>query len=124
LFVHANAILGIMIGLRWGALGVAIGLTVASIINSYPSLFFAGRLVNLTYWQVWYQLLSILGCTLTMATAVFGVGLLLPAVWPHWLLLAVQALLGVIVYGALVHFLRVPAYVETRELIREQIRHG
>ena len=124
LFVHANAILGIMIGLRWGALGVAIGLTVASIINSYPSLFFAGRLVNLTYWQVWYQLLGILGCALTMATAVWGVGFLLPAVWPYWLLLAVQTLLGVIVYGALVHFLRVPAYVETQELIREQICHG
>jgi len=124
LFVHAVAILGIVIGLRWGALGVAIGLTVASIINSYPSLFFAGRLVNLTYWQVWYQLLSILGCALIMATAVWGLGFTLPNLWPHWLRLSILAVFGILVYGSLLHFLRVPAYIETRELIREQICHG
>lgn len=122
LFLKMNGILGIVIGLRWGALGVAIGYATASLINSFPSFFFAGRLVNLTYWEVWRRLLGTLTCALIMAAAVWGLGLLLPAQWSNWLRLAVQVLLGMLLYSALVHFFRVQAYVEMRELLSERTR--
>lgn len=122
LFVHLIAILGIVIGLHWGALGVAIGYTIATMINLFPSLFFAGRLVELTCWQVWSKLLGILGCALAMAAAVWGVGLVLPALWPRWLCLLTQVLFGILFYGALIHFLGVRAYIEARELLMEQVR--
>ncbi|MCG2659187.1 MAG: MOP flippase family protein [Kiritimatiellae bacterium] len=123
LFVHANAIICIVVGLRWGVLGVAIGYTIATMINSFPSLFFAGRLVDLTFWQVWSKLLGIIGCALIMAIAVWGIGLALPALWPPWLCLVTQIAFGVLFYGVLIHFLAVQAYVETRELLSEQVRH-
>jgi PST family polysaccharide transporter len=117
-----NTILGIVIGLRWGAFGVAVGFTIASLMNSYPSLYFAGKLVNLTYWQVWRNLLPTLSYALIMAAAVWSLGLLLPTFWPSWLRLTVQVPIGVMVYGWLIHLFRVPAYVETRELVLEQVR--
>lgn len=124
LFVHTNAILWIVIGLQWGVVGVAVGVAIAAILNSYPSFSFAGRLVHLTYWQIWQGLVGILGCALLMAAAVWGIKLGLPSLWPHWVRLGISVLSGAIIYGGLIHFLRVPAYLETRQLLLEQIRNG
>jgi len=123
LFAHTNAMLGIIAGLHWGALGVAVGYTVATLINLYPTLFFAGRLVNLTCWQVWRMLLSILGCSVLMAAAVWCLGMFLPVSWPSWLRLSFQIPFGVFFYGALIHLFRIRAYVETRELLLEFMQH-
>lgn len=121
LVLKANGILGIVIGLRWGIVGVAVGYAIASVVNSYPAFFFAGRLVNLTYWQLLRNLSGVFGCAATMATLEWTLGLLLPSAWPHWARLAVQASFGVMIYGILVHIFRLEAYQEARELVLEQV---
>lgn len=115
-------ILGIVVGLRWGVIGVAIGYSAASIVCSYPAFFFAGRLVGLTYWELWRNLSGILGCSLTMTALVWGVGLLLPADWPHWTILVVEVLFGTSVYILLIHLFRVRAYQDVQVLLFEQWR--
>jgi len=114
-------ILGIVIGLRWGVIGVAVGYSFASIILAYPSFFFAGRLIGLTFWQLLGNLFSVLGCAVAMAALVWGVGLLLPD-WPHWIVLTTQVLFGMLVYILLIHSLKIRAYQEIRELLSEQWR--
>jgi O-antigen/teichoic acid export membrane protein len=122
LFVKANAILGIVIGLRWGILGVAICYAISSAINSYPAFFFAGRLVDLTYWQLLRNLSGVFSCAVAMAALVWGMGRLLPAAWPYWASLVAQVSFGIVAYGALIHLSRLKAYLEFRELIVEQTR--
>lgn len=120
LFLKANAILGIVIGLHWGVVGVAIGYTISSFINSYPSFFFAGRLLDLTFSELLRNLSSTFACATAMAISVYALGLLLPAHWPHWPCLVVEVLFGVLVYIFLIHFFKVQAYIETIELLKEQ----
>jgi O-antigen/teichoic acid export membrane protein len=122
LILKPVALLGIIVGLRWGALGVAIGYTVASLIISYPIFFFGGRLINLTYAQVWSKFLGILGCALLMAVAIWSLGFVLPIAWPNWLRLALQISFGFFVYVALLHFFQVRAYLETKDLALQQVR--
>lgn len=122
LLVHTIAMISIVIGLQWGILGVAIGLTVATILNSYPSLYYAGRLVNLTFWQVWRTLLNVLFVALVMGVGVWAIGFFLTEEWPHWLQLAAQIVAGVTLYGVMLHLFRVRAYVEARDLFTAQVR--
>jgi PST family polysaccharide transporter len=122
LVLKTIAILGIVIGLHWGIVGVAIGYAIASFINSYPSFHFAGRLVDLTYWDLLRNLSGVFGCAVAMAALVGGAGLLLPSTWPDWALLAAQVLLGVVIYLSLIHLFKVKAYQEVRTLLSEQWR--
>lgn len=120
LVLRTVAILGIVIGLQWGIVGVAIGYAIASFINSYPSFYFAGRLVNLTYWELLRNLSGVFGCAVVMAILVLAVGLLLPATWPQWVHLAVQVLSGMVAYLSFIHLFKLQAYQEVRALISEQ----
>jgi O-antigen/teichoic acid export membrane protein len=120
LVLKTNAILGIVIGLQWGIVGVAVGYAIASFINSYPSFYFAGRLVHLTFRELLRNLAGVFGCAAAMALLVWAAGMLLPAAWSQSARLAAQVLLGVIVYVSLVHLLKVQAYKEARALISEQ----
>ena len=120
LFLKANVIFAIVIGLRWGIIGVATCYAMASVINSYPAFYFAGRLVNITYFERWKHLFSALSCSAAMAVIVWTVGTLLPTYWPHWLYLTVQVPFGIIIYFCLIHFFKVRAYIEARNLVKEQ----
>lgn len=122
LILKTISILGIVVGLQWGIVGVAIGYAIASFINSYPSFYFAGRLVNLTYWELLKNLSGVFGCAVVMAAAVWALGLLLPGGWPLWVLLSLQVALGVVVYVSFVHLFNLRAYREVRALVSEQWR--
>ncbi|MDI6827162.1 MAG: MOP flippase family protein [Armatimonadota bacterium] len=122
LFVKATAVLGIVIGLRWGILGVAIGYAVASILNSYPAFYFAGRLVDLSYWRLWRNLLGVVSCSVAMAAIVFGVGAILPTKWPYSVQLLCQVTAGALAYITMLHFLNIKAYAEAKQILAEQFR--
>jgi O-antigen/teichoic acid export membrane protein len=124
LILRTNAILGIIVGLHWGVVGVALGYATASFINSYPNLFFAGRLINLTYSELMKNLADVFACSATMAAAVWSLGLLLPTDWPHWAYLAVQVPFGIAIYTGLVHFFDLKAYRELQGLLVEQWQQG
>ena len=117
--------LGIIIGLRWGIVGVATGYTVASLLFlEYPQYAVPGRLIGMTFGEVVRSVADVFGCAAGMAVLVWVAGLLLPADWPHWAYLLVKVPFGMMVYGVLIHLFGLRAYREMGELIREQFRPG
>lgn len=123
LALKVNSILGIIIGLRWGVLGVAIGYSVTSVLNSYPGFYFAGRLVGLSYSRLWRELSGVLACALAMAVAVCAMTMLLPERLPVQLAFASQVAGGVLIYVTLLHFFGIAAYRDVRQFVSENIRH-
>lgn len=115
-------IAAIVAGLRWGAIGVAVGLTVASLLTFGPRFYFAGRLVDLSVSELLRALSGIFACAALMAALVLGVGELLPGAWPHWVRLAVQVPFGVVAYVALAHAFSMSAYHDVRGLLAERWR--
>lgn len=119
LFLKANIIFGIVIGLRWGIIGVASCYAIASLINFYPAFFYAGRLVNIRCSELLRNLSSVFICAIIMGAAVWALGSVLPSTWPHWAYLGIQVPFGIITYILLIHFFKVSAYIEVRELVKE-----
>ena len=113
-------VLGIIIGLKWGILGVAVGYAAASVVVSYPSLFFAGRLIGLGCWEYTLNLFGVLGCATAMATGVWYLGRLLPSGLASPVALAVEVCFGALVYSCLLHVFRVEAYVEVKAMLLDR----
>jgi PST family polysaccharide transporter len=111
---------GIVVGLQWGTIGVAVGYTVTSLINGYVNFRYAGGIVGITYAKLLYHLSGIFACAASMSGAVYGLGHALPPEWPHWLRLLTQVPSGIIFYWALIHMFGVRAYQETCNLLIEQ----
>lgn len=120
LFVKPFKILAIVVGLQWGALGVAIGYAVASWIFAVPIYYVAGGLVDLSVGEVIRYLAPVFGTAVLMGALVYGVGLTLPVTWPHWAALAVQVPCGIVLYGAMVVLFDLEAYRDLRGLLEEQ----
>lgn len=119
--LRINLILGIIIGLRWGILGVAVGYAIASLLNSYPGIVFVGRLIGLTYIELLRNLAAIFICAVVMAIAVWGMHFLLPAHWPHWAYLIVQVPFGITIYGLLLYFFGTKVYTEAKQMLTEKL---
>ncbi len=122
IFTKVSAILGIVIGLQWGVVGVAVGYGVAALINVFPSLYFLRSIINIRFREVFGGLSKVFFLTLAMGAFVLVVGAAVPAAWPAWALLLVQVAVGSAFYLAAAHFLNVPAYEEARALVQEKLR--
>lgn len=119
LFTKANSILWIVIGLQWGIVGVAAGYAFASLLNSYPNLHYAGRLIGMSYMDQVRNLSGVFAAAAGMALAVWGIGMLLPPTWPPLGRLAVQVAAGSAAYLLLVHLAGVRAYAELKNMAAE-----
>jgi len=108
---------GIVIGLKWGILGVAIGYAIMSFACLYPAVYFSGGLVGLTFSEFVYNLSGIFGTTLIMTVFVSGLSFVMPEKWPPLLCLLIQVPAGVGVYVGLVRILHLKAYQEIMEII-------
>ena len=113
-------VLGIVVGLKWGILGVAIGYAAASVVVSYPSLFFAGRLIGLDCWEYMLNLFGVLACAGAMAAAVWCLGRILPQGLASPLSMVIEVCAGAFVYGGLLHAFRVEAYVEVKAMLLDR----
>lgn len=120
LVVHIVPLLGIIIGLRWGILGVAIGYAIGSFLIWYPTFYFAASLINLKLGEHLYNLSPPFICVVLMATVVWAMGMLLPHILSSWILLIVQVLCGALIYISLIHLLKIRAYLEVRTLLVAQ----
>lgn len=119
LILRVNSIVCIIVGLRWGVLGVAIGYAIASMINFYPSISYAGRLINTTFSELVQNLFGIFAVASVMAAAVWVLGLLLPNNWYPWGHLAVQVPFGLMVYLVFIHIFNLKAYNDIKQLLLE-----
>ena len=86
----------------------------------YPAWTIPGRLIGLSFGEMVRNLVGPFLAATAMGLFILLAGLALPAYWPPWARLAVQAPLGLLGYGALAHLLRLRAYVDLREVLAEQ----
>lgn len=120
-FVILSIIIGIYIG---SILSVAVCYTITSgVILAYHNYTIPGKLINMTFQDVFRSVSGVFGCSILMAGLVFIMGHILPQSWPHWLNLMCQVSFGVVIYIVLIHFFKLDPYVELKELFLEQWRY-
>jgi PST family polysaccharide transporter len=123
IFAGIVRLIAILIGLHWGAAGVAAAWTITFYaVIWYPGWLIPGRLIDLRPHEALRNVASIFFCSLLMAAALVALGHILPSGLPQWTSLIVQVPFGIVIYGILIHILKVRAYVEVRELAAEQWR--
>jgi hypothetical protein len=113
-------IVGIWIG---SVIAVAYCYAIANILLLYHNFTIPGKLINMTFSEVLRCVTGKLACALLMSAGVYLLAINLPSEWPHWLRLMVLVPFGTIFYVSLIHFLKLRAYLEVKELIREQWRN-
>jgi PST family polysaccharide transporter len=122
LILRANLIFGIVIGLKWGIVGVAAGYAIASFLNIYPNVYFAGRLINLKFLDLVKSLSGIFLCSVGMALIVYVIGLVLPNDWSSTMFLVIQTISGISIYLILINLFHLKAYEDTRKIIIDQLK--
>jgi O-antigen/teichoic acid export membrane protein len=113
-------IISFLIGIRWGVIGVAWAYAIRSYIVWYPSISVPGHLIGMTFGEFMRNVADIFVLSGVMAAGVFGIGLILPEGWPHWLTLVAQVTAGVVIFGGLVVGLKIQAYRDLVGLVRER----
>ena len=110
--IQALQVLGIVLGLKWGILGVSIGYAIASLATAPVECYYAGILIGMTVTDFVLNLRAVFICAAAMALAVLGLGALLPPGFPVFACFALQLLAGAAVYVGLLHTFAVKSYVE------------
>jgi PST family polysaccharide transporter len=113
-------IISFLIGIRWGAIGVAVCYAIASLSATPIQFHVAGRLIGMTFMDIVRATTGILICAVIMAACVLGLGHILPSEWPRWLNLILQISFGIIFYLSLIHIKQLKAYLEVKEILYEQ----
>lgn len=113
--------LAFLIGIRWGVLGVAVAYAASNLLILWvPSWTLAGRLIGLTFPRMASNLAGEFACSAIMAAIVLG---LRATVFPHPGPLQLTCLIatGLAAYLAMIHFARLPAYLDMRGLLRDHL---
>lgn len=122
LILRLNLIIGIVLGLKWGVIGVATGYAIASFINIYPNVFFAGRLINLKFSDLVHSLSGVFFCSVAMALFVYGIGFVLPSDWSNFIILVSQITSGLFIYLLLINIFHIKAYEDARDIFIAEIK--
>ena len=121
----AVVVTAIVLGLILGSIeAVALCYAAANFLLLYPDIAIPGRLVDMSFRDVYGTVAGPLFGSAIMGFAVFGLGLLLAGRVAGWLELIVLTATGVIVYCAFVLALRLPAWLEVVALVRERSPWG
>ncbi len=110
-------IVGIVIGLQWGIIGVAIGYLSATLLSGVLEFYKVGQLIETTIKEMVVNLLSVLGCAAAMALAIFGLNFFLADQLAMKYLLLVDVFAGICVYLALVLAFRIKAYTDLKDTL-------
>jgi O-antigen/teichoic acid export membrane protein len=121
LLTRPIAILGVIVGLSWGLIGIAVGSVVAVFINTLITLSRAGPLIELRLLDLFKALLPTLIAATCMAIPVFLIGHYTDLEQPLMELL-VQVLVGIALYLALALIMRLSAFTDLYGLIKARIR--
>lgn len=120
LFYRTFKILAIVVGLRWGVLGIAVGFSMTTLVSVYIDIIFAGPLVDMKFTELLKSIIGPFSYALLMAVAVWFFGFLFSSEWPLWVLLTSQIVVGITVYSLLVSITGLQAYVNVRKLLFER----
>lgn len=116
LIMQPLQILGVIAGLPWGIIGVAIGYTVAQFINGVLTLTIAGRLIGLKLGALLSSLLPTLLSSIVMAIFVSAIRPVFEIENDLFLLL-VQIMAGVAIYWCIVAMMQLKAYKDITGVI-------
>jgi O-antigen/teichoic acid export membrane protein len=116
-FTCATSVAAFAIGVHWGAKGVAIGVTVQSVLLLYPAFAVPGRLIGMRFVDVVRAVWPVLAAAVVSASAAWAAGKALPSS-PAGIRLVVEVAAAAITYLACVHFAKLEPYMEIRELAR------
>lgn len=123
--LHAVEIAGIVIGLRWGIVGVASGYAIASVLTAPVTIFYACRLVGLSLKDYFANLAGVFACA---AAAAMAAGATAAAMPPHWAAparFAVETAAASLVYWVLLKSFSVTAYADfTGQISRRWLRRA
>jgi len=111
-----------VVGLRWGALGVAVAYTVANFLLWYPSWSIPARLIKLDFITIVRRLAPAFCGAAVMAVAVWALGGILPNSWSSATHLALQGAFGIAVYWIFVRSLRLDAYLTVVNMAKLYLR--
>ena len=111
--------LGVIVGIQWGVLGVAVGYTVALLINSLITLTIAGRLVELRLSTLLLSLAPILLPATIMALLVSTIRPVL-GLDNDLLVFLTQVVAGAIIYWGSVILIGLKAYEDVACVLREE----
>jgi len=112
---------GILLGLKWGILGVAMGYAATALISAPIVCRFAGGLIGLSVTGFFSNLKAIFFCAAAMALAVAGLDLLLPPEVGAVARMSVFIVSGAAVYWSLLRGFNVPGYRELMDIVRERL---
>lgn len=117
--IQAAQVLGIVLGLKWGILGVSIGYAVASLATAPVECYYAGTLIGMSLSDFVSNLRGVFLSSLAMALVVAGLGALLPPGFSVFAAFGLQVLAGAAVYLAVLHAFSVKSYGELLEVVRD-----
>jgi PST family polysaccharide transporter len=119
--IQAAQVLGIVLGLKWGILGVSIGYAVATLATAPVECYYAGILIGMSVSEFVSNLRAVFFCSAASALAVAGLGALLPPGTSVFAGFGLQVLAGAAVYTALLHAFSVKSYGEMLGVVRDVI---
>ena len=124
LFLQLLLMAAIIIGLRWGIIGVAIAYTIATFITSYINHKYAGQLVNIKYYEILRNLSGIFFTTVAMGFCVYSLDAWLFAPLSSLLRLILGLAICFIFYVTLLTIFNVKAYTEVMLILLERLNRN
>ncbi|PKN13529.1 MAG: colanic acid exporter [Deltaproteobacteria bacterium HGW-Deltaproteobacteria-4] len=121
LILKMTVVAGIVLGLRWGAFGVALCYGLVTLVNVYPTIRIAGRLIGMGFNEYLKTLAPAFTCSLIMAGPVWILPKLIFTDNAVWLILITQILLGGVLYVGTLHLFRIKIYLEILELMQVKL---
>jgi len=105
------------IGIYWGILGVAIAYAIRVLSTTWLNYYIPGRLIDMSFGDVAKSLHQPLLFSSVMAGFMAFTELLIPETWSHPVRLAILVGTGILIYTGIIHWFKVPAYIELRHTI-------
>ena len=120
----ANAIvsaLSFVVGLHWGAVGVAVAYAIGNIILLYPTWSICGRAAHITFLDMLGSLWTILGCSLLMGAGMWLIKDILSSAFPHWATLLLLTTIGTGLYWLLLEICQLQAWKFMKQMLSESL---
>lgn len=123
--IYASTVktIGIIIGIKWGIIGVAYGYTISSLVFIlYPGFKIPGSLINLKFSEVVRSVIKIFICSIIMSLIIWCLGFLLPDILYGWHMIGIQVVSGIIIYILLLTIFQVRELETILRIIREKYK--
>ncbi|MEM7129585.1 MAG: lipopolysaccharide biosynthesis protein [Chloroflexota bacterium] len=121
LILRSIVIVSIIIGLRWGLLGVAIGYTISTALTFIPFFYFSTRLIELNFFDVIRCLQGATGCSFVMGVLIYLIGGIDWKLQSDAAILIFQMGVGSITYYILLYCFRISSFLDIQNAIKQNL---